>query len=129
LRGGGGGNSDEGTDSLVLIIWAGDGIHLTSNATRVVARQLVATVEGGAGADEPANKRARLESVISAAQDPPVQQARKEAPAAPTHPVAHHFGYPGSYRQLTNQEGRPVEAGRLRVGVTGEDGRERRSWA
>ncbi|MFN9906749.1 MAG: hypothetical protein ACK56F_11605, partial [bacterium] len=44
-------------------IWAGDGVHLTSNATRVSAMKMMAYVIGGETA-EPANKRARLESVI-----------------------------------------------------------------
>jgi hypothetical protein len=44
-------------------IWAGDGVHLTSNATRVAAMKMMACVIGGETA-EPANKRARLESVI-----------------------------------------------------------------
>jgi hypothetical protein len=44
-------------------IWASDGVHLTSNATRVAAMKMMAYVIGGETA-EPANKRARLESVI-----------------------------------------------------------------
>jgi hypothetical protein len=38
-------------------IWAGDGVHLTSNATRVAARKLMAYVIGGETA-KPASKRA-----------------------------------------------------------------------
>jgi hypothetical protein len=48
-------------------IWAGDGIHLTSNASRVVARKLMADLaQGGQGGQEgePAAKRTRLESVV-----------------------------------------------------------------
>jgi hypothetical protein len=37
-------------------IWAGDGVHLTSNATRVAAMKMMAYVIGGETA-EPANKR------------------------------------------------------------------------
>jgi hypothetical protein len=42
-------------------IWAGDGVHLTSNATRVAAMKMMAYVIGGETA-EPANKRARRPS-------------------------------------------------------------------
>jgi hypothetical protein len=48
-------------------IWAGDGIHLTSNASRVAARKLMADLaHGGQGGQEgePAAKRTRLESVV-----------------------------------------------------------------
>jgi hypothetical protein len=51
-------------------IWAGDGVHLTSNATRVAAMKMMAYVIGGETA-EPANKRARLESVIRVRSTPP----------------------------------------------------------
>jgi hypothetical protein len=45
-------------------IWAGDGVHLTSNATRVAATRLMKNIAGGGETQEPATKRARLESVI-----------------------------------------------------------------
>jgi hypothetical protein len=45
-------------------IWADDGVHLTSNATRVAATKLMARIAGGGETQEPATKRARLESVI-----------------------------------------------------------------
>ncbi len=51
-------------------IWAGDGVHLTSNATRVASMKMMAYVTGGETA-EPANKRARLESVIPLRSTPP----------------------------------------------------------
>jgi hypothetical protein len=41
-------------------IWAGDGVHLTSNATRVAAMKMMAYIIRGETA-EPANKRARLD--------------------------------------------------------------------
>ncbi len=69
-------------------IWAGDRIHLTSNATLVAARRLMEMVEGGAGAEEPVSKRARLESVIPAPLEPPVQPARNAAPAVAIKPAA-----------------------------------------
>jgi hypothetical protein len=43
-------------------IWAGDGVHLTSNASRVAARKLMADLARGGEEGEPANKRTRLES-------------------------------------------------------------------
>ncbi len=38
-------------------IWAGDGVHITSNACRVAARKLMADLAGGGSDDEPATKR------------------------------------------------------------------------
>jgi hypothetical protein len=49
-----------------MSIWAGDGVHLTSNASRVAARKLMADLAGGGEEGEPANKRARLESIVPA---------------------------------------------------------------
>jgi hypothetical protein len=45
-------------------IWAGDGVHLTSNAGRVAARKLMADLARGGEEGEPAAKRSRLESVV-----------------------------------------------------------------
>jgi hypothetical protein len=42
-------------------IWAGDGVHLTSNASRVAARKLMADLAKGGKEGEPATKRSRLE--------------------------------------------------------------------
>ncbi len=47
-------------------IWAGDGVHLTSNASRVAARKLMADLVRGGKESEPATKRTRLESVVPA---------------------------------------------------------------
>jgi hypothetical protein len=47
-------------------IWAGDGVHLTSNASRVAARKLMADLVSSGEEGEPAIKRARLESVVPA---------------------------------------------------------------
>ncbi len=62
-------------------IWAGDGIHLTSNATRVAALKMMAYIINGSETGEPAYKRARLESVMPVQSTP--QQAAKTAPPAP----------------------------------------------
>jgi hypothetical protein len=42
-------------------IWAGDGIHLTSNASRVAARKLMADLAHGGEDDEPAAKGTLLD--------------------------------------------------------------------
>jgi hypothetical protein len=65
-------------------IWAGDGVHLTSNATGVAAMKMMAYVIGGETA-EPANKRARLESVIPV-RSTPLQLAKPAQPAPPPPP-------------------------------------------
>ncbi len=65
-------------------IWAGDGVHLTSNATRVAATKLMAHIAGGGETQEPATKRARLELVIPVRVSPP--PAGKAATAAPPPP-------------------------------------------
>ncbi len=64
-------------------IWAGDGVHLTSNATRVAAIKLMVHIGGGETA-EPANKRARLESVIPVKTAPlPSVKAAQPVPPLP----------------------------------------------
>jgi hypothetical protein len=68
-------------------IWAGDGVHLTSNASRVAAMKMMAYVNGGETA-EPANKRARLESVIPVRAAPAqVAKPAQPAPVPPPKPV------------------------------------------
>jgi hypothetical protein len=47
-------------------IWAGNGVHLTSNASRVAARKLMVDLARGGEEGEPAIKRTRLESVVPA---------------------------------------------------------------
>ena len=69
-------------------IWAGDGVHLTSNASRVAARKLMADLAGGGEEGEPINKRARLESVVPS----PAPAKKKNAemgqpPTSPPRPV------------------------------------------
>jgi hypothetical protein len=69
-------------------IWAGDGVHLTSIASRVDARKLMADLVRGGEEGEPANKRTRLESVVPA----PAPAKKKVAatgqpPTSPPRPV------------------------------------------
>jgi hypothetical protein len=69
-------------------IWAGDGVYLTSNATRVAATKLMAHIAGGGETQEPATKRARLESVVPVrVTPPPAVKAAKAAPPPPPKPV------------------------------------------
>jgi hypothetical protein len=66
-------------------IWAGDGVHLTSNATRVAANKLMKTISGDSDQQEPATKRARLESVIPVRASP-ATSARTAPPVPPPAP-------------------------------------------
>jgi hypothetical protein len=95
-------------------IWAGDGVHLTSNATRVSAMKMMASVIGGETA-EPANKRARLESVIPA-RTTPTQAAKpvQPAPAPPPKPVPLPLWLSGQLP--SNQRGNAHTGGQLRRG-------------
>jgi hypothetical protein len=64
-------------------IWAGDGVHLTSNAIRVAARKLMTDLVNGGEDGEPENKRARLESVVPVpAPAPAKKKERGKEPAA-----------------------------------------------
>jgi hypothetical protein len=63
-------------------IWAGDGVHLTSNASRVAARRLMADLAKGGEEGEPATKRTRLESIV-----PTAAPVKKKAPAAAQPPA------------------------------------------
>ncbi len=66
-------------------IWAGDGVHLTSTATRVAAMKLMADLaSGGAAGGELASKRARLESVITAPAAPWAQKAEPQMAGPPS---------------------------------------------
>jgi hypothetical protein len=74
-------------------IWAGEGVHLTSNASRVAARKLMADLAAGGEEGEPANKRSRLESIVpalapakkrgAAAGQPPTSPPRPVPPPTP----------------------------------------------
>ena len=64
-------------------IWAGDGIHLTSNASRVAARKLMSDLAHGGQEEEPAAKRTRLESVVPAPAPAKKKEAVKSNPTPP----------------------------------------------
>ncbi len=64
-------------------IWAGDGIHLTSNASRVAARKLMADLAHGGQEGEPAAKRTRLESVVPAPAPAKKKEVAKSDPPPP----------------------------------------------
>jgi hypothetical protein len=70
-------------------IWAGDGVHLTSNASRVAARKLMADLVNGGEDGEPVNKRARLQSVVPAPAPAMKKAAAKgQPPTSPPRPVS-----------------------------------------
>ena len=99
-------------------IWAGDGVHLTSNATRVAATKLMKTISGGSEPQEPATKRARLESVIPVRASP--STATKAAPPAPPpapKPVPPPLWLSGHLP--ANQRGSSNQRGQLRGGRGG----------
>ncbi len=69
-------------------IWEGDGVHLTSNASRVASRKLMADLANGGEEGEPANKRARLESVVPTPAPAKIKTAAKgQPPTSPPRPV------------------------------------------
>ncbi len=69
-------------------VWAGDGVHLTSNASRVAARKLMADLANGGEEGGPVNKRARLESVVSTPAPAKKKPAAKgQPPTSPPRPV------------------------------------------
>jgi hypothetical protein len=69
-------------------IWADNGVHLTSNATRVAATKLMKSIAGGGEAQEPATKMERLESVIPVGNNPsPAAKAAQPAPPPTPKPV------------------------------------------
>jgi hypothetical protein len=94
-------------------IWAGDGVHLTSNATRVAATKLMKAIIGGSEPQEPATKRARLESVIPVRASPSsaakaAQPATPPAPKPVPPPLLWLSGQlPANQRGSGNQRGQP----------------------
>ncbi len=113
-------------------IWAGDVVHLTSKATRVAATKLMARIAGGGETQEPATKRASLESVIPVRTTPssgskgrPVSAAADAkagiAPAVAVRPAA---GEPARKhspaRPAARREGQPQHE--RRPARTGADG-------
>jgi hypothetical protein len=83
-------------------IWAGDGVHLTSNATRVAATKLMKAIIGGSEPQEPATKRARLESVIPVRASPS-SSAKAAQPERRQRQNRYHrrCGYPDNCRQTS----------------------------
>jgi len=107
-------NPQELTTVDGVSIWAGDGIHITSNAARVAARRMMTYVIGGEDA-EPVSKRARLESVIPVR--PAAHQAARPAQAAPPpapKPVPPPLWLSGQLP--ANQRGNANQRGQLRGG-------------
>jgi hypothetical protein len=69
-------------------IWAGEGVHLTSNASRVASRKLMADLANGGEEGEPIIKRARLESVVpTPAPAKKKNEAKGQPPTSPPRPV------------------------------------------
>jgi hypothetical protein len=117
-----------------MSIWAGDGVHLTSNASRVAARKLMADLAGGGEEGEPANKRARLESIVpapapakkkgAAAGQPPTSPPR---PIMPPMPLWLSGQLPQSQRgrgsglHINNRRGGGPVRGNARGGSRGAD--------
>jgi hypothetical protein len=99
-------------------IWAEDGVHLTSNATRVAATRMMKSIAGGSETQEPATKRARLESVIPvrASPSPAVKSAPPTPPPAPK-PVPPPLWLSGQLP--ANQRGSNKQRGKLRGGRGG----------
>ncbi len=94
-------------------IWAGDGIHLTWNATRVAAMKLMAYISGGGESGEPANKRARLGSVIPVKSTP--QPAAKAAQPAP--PPLSPLWLPGQLPANQRRNSHPREVSSAEAGA------------
>jgi hypothetical protein len=93
-------------------IWAGDGVHLNSNATRVTATRLMKVITGGSETQEPATKRARLESVIPVRASPsPAAKSAQPATPPPPKPVPPPLWLsgqlPANQRGSGNQQGQP----------------------
>jgi hypothetical protein len=98
-------------------IWAGDGVHLTSNDTRVAAMKMMACIIGGETV-EPANKRARLESVIPVRTIPlPAVKPVQPAPPPPR-PVPPPLWLSGQLP--ANQRGNSHPRGQQRGGRGGQ---------
>jgi hypothetical protein len=64
-------------------IWAGDGVHLTSNASRVAAQKQMQHIATEGAGGEPANKQARLESVIPTQAVPKLPKPNIPPPLTP----------------------------------------------
>ncbi len=95
-------------------IWAGDGVPLTSNALRVMARKLMADQANGGQGGEPVNKRARLESIIPT----PVTAGKKEPAKSQPPPVPKALSAPGVLTPRTEGNILPGAAKRGQAAVT-----------
>ncbi len=103
-------------------IWAGDGVHLTSNASRVAAMKMMAYVIGGETA-EPTSKRARLESVIPVrSTPPPTAKPVQPVPPPPPRPVPPPLWLSGQLP--VNQRGNTHSRGQQRGGRGSQHQRE-----
>jgi hypothetical protein len=102
-------------------IWASDVVHLTSNATRVAAMKMMAYVIDSETV-EPANKRARLESVIPV-RSTPLQAAKtaQPVPPPPLKPVPPPLWLSGQLPH--NQRGNTHTRGQQRGGRGGQQQR------
>jgi hypothetical protein len=79
-------------------IWAGDGVHLASNTSRVAAKKLMADLARGGEEGKPAAKRSRLESVVPfPAQAKKKVAAKRQPPSSP--PRHRRSGSPASCRR------------------------------
>jgi hypothetical protein len=97
-------------------IWADDGVLLTSNATRVAAMKMMAYIVSGGESSEPANKQARLESVIPVQAMPqPAAKAAQPAPSPLPWPVPHPLWLsgqlPGTSAAIPTREASSAEDG------------------
>ncbi len=101
-------------------IRTGDGVHhLTSNPTRVAAMKMMAFIVSGGESGEPANKRARLESVIPVqSMTKPATKAAKPTPPPPPRPVSSPLWLSGQLP--ANQRGNSHPRGPQRGGRGGQ---------
>ncbi len=76
-------------------IWAGDGVHLTSNASRVASRKLMADLVRGGEECEPATKRTRLHLPRKRSRHQGSRRRRRPDPAC----RHRRSGSLGSYRR------------------------------
>jgi hypothetical protein len=109
--------------------WAGNGVHLTSNATRVAAMKMMAYIIGGK-TPEPANKSGRLELVIPVRSTPPptakpvpppTAKPVQPAPPPPPEPVPPPLWLSGQL--VANQRGNTHMRGQQRGGRGGQQQR------
>ncbi len=107
-------------------IWAGDGVHLTSNASRVAARKLMADLASGGEEGEPVNKRARLESLLCRPLPLPRKRTRQRGNRRPRRPDPSRHrrrsGSPASCHRLS-EDADPGADPDAKTPTRGEEGR------